>query len=81
MCDHLSEPLLSSVFVAFRVDWWIVLFIVWLIFVLVDLVPVSSDQLVGVDQGQLFEEEEQFLGKEGKWSCPPAWFYLSYAIA
>jgi hypothetical protein len=40
--------------------------------VLVDLVPVSCDQPVGVNQGQLFEEEEQFLGKEGKWSSPPA---------
>jgi hypothetical protein len=33
-------------------------------------VPVLSDQLVAVDQGQLFEEEVPFLGKEGKWSSP-----------
>ena len=38
---------------------------------LVDIVPVSSDQPVGVDQEQLFEEEEQQpLSKEGKWLLP-----------
>jgi hypothetical protein len=33
-------------------------------------VPVSSDQPVGVDQGQLYEEEERILGKEGKCLLP-----------
>jgi hypothetical protein len=37
--------------------------------VLIDIVPVSSDQPVGVNQEQLFEEA-QCLGKEGKWSSP-----------
>jgi hypothetical protein len=42
--------------------------------VLVDIVPVSSEQPVGVDQEQLFEEEEpQCLSKEGKWTSPPAY--------
>jgi hypothetical protein len=41
--------------------------------VLVDIVPVSSERPVEVDQEQVFEEEEpQFLSKEGKWSSPPA---------
>jgi hypothetical protein len=35
--------------------------------VLIDLVPVSTEQPVGVDQEQLFEEEENlFVGEEGK---------------
>jgi hypothetical protein len=35
--------------------------------VLIDLVPVSTEQPVGVDQEQLFEEEEDlFVGEEGK---------------
>jgi hypothetical protein len=38
---------------------------------LVDIVPVSSEQPVGVDQEQVFEEEEpQCLSKEGKWTLP-----------
>jgi hypothetical protein len=35
-------------------------------------VPVSTEQPIGVDQEQLFEEEEEevglFVGQEGKWS-------------
>ena len=39
---------------------------------IVDIVPVSVESPIGVDQEQLFEEEEdQFLGEEGKWSSPP----------
>jgi hypothetical protein len=42
--------------------------------VLIDIVPVSSEQLVGVEQEQVFEEEEpQCLSKEGKWISPPAY--------
>jgi hypothetical protein len=42
--------------------------------VLVDIVPVSSEQPVGVDQEQVFEEEElQCLSKEGKWTSPLAY--------
>jgi hypothetical protein len=42
--------------------------------VLVDIVPVSSEQPVEADQEQVFEEEEpQCLSKEGKWSSPPAY--------
>jgi hypothetical protein len=42
--------------------------------VLVDIVPVSSEQPVGLDQEQVFEEEEpQCLSKEGKWTSPPAY--------
>jgi hypothetical protein len=42
--------------------------------VLVDIVPISSEQLVGADQEEEFEEEEpQCLGKEGKWSSSPAY--------
>jgi hypothetical protein len=45
-------------------------------FVLVDIVPVSSEQPVGADQEQVFEEEEpQCLSKEGKWTSP-----LAYSI-
>jgi hypothetical protein len=44
--------------------------------VLVDIVSVSSEQPVGVDQEQLFEKEEpQCLSKEGKWTSP-----LAYSI-
>jgi hypothetical protein len=47
--------------------------------VLVDIVPVSSEQLVGADQEQVFEEEEepQCLSKEGKWTSPSAYSSLS----
>jgi hypothetical protein len=42
--------------------------------VLVDIVPVSSEQPVEVDQEQVFEEEElQCLSKEDKWISPPAY--------
>jgi hypothetical protein len=42
--------------------------------VLVDIVPVSSEQPIEVDQEQVFEEEElQCLSKEGKWISPPAY--------
>jgi hypothetical protein len=41
--------------------------------VLVDIVPVSSEQPVGVDQEQVFEEELQCLSKEVKWTSPPAY--------
>jgi hypothetical protein len=41
--------------------------------VIIDIVPVSTEQPLGVDQEQLFEEEEDFLlVEEGKWSSPPA---------
>jgi hypothetical protein len=39
---------------------------------LLDIVPVSSEQLIEVDQEQVFDEEHQCLSKEGKWSSPPA---------
>jgi hypothetical protein len=40
---------------------------------IVDIVPVSTEQPLGVDQEQLFEEEEDFsIVEEGKWSSPPA---------
>jgi hypothetical protein len=41
--------------------------------VLIDIVPVSTEQPLGVDQEKLFEEEEDFLiVEEGKWSSPSA---------
>jgi hypothetical protein len=41
---------------------------------LVNIVLVSTEQLVGADQEQMFEEEEpQCLSKEGKWTSPPAY--------
>jgi hypothetical protein len=47
--------------------------------VLVDIVPVSSEQPVGVDQEQVFEEEEpQCLSKEGKWISPLHILFLSH---
>jgi hypothetical protein len=50
--------------------------------VLEDIVPVSTEELVGVDQEQFFEEEQlEFLGEEGKWTFPPAYFILSYITA
>jgi hypothetical protein len=40
---------------------------------IIDIVPVSTEQPLGVDQEQLFEEEEYFLVvEEGKWSSSPA---------
>ena len=60
---------------------------------LIDVVPVSSEQPVEVDQEQLFEEEEQQpLSKEGKWLLPlhisvlyncmttKVYFYICYCI-
>jgi hypothetical protein len=41
--------------------------------VLVDIVPVSSEQPIEVDQEQVFEEELQCSSKEGKWNSPPAY--------
>jgi hypothetical protein len=39
---------------------------------IVDIVPVSTEQPLGVDQDPLFEEEEDFaVVEEGKWSSPP----------
>jgi hypothetical protein len=50
-------------------------------FVLVDIVPVWTEEPVKVDQEHFFEEEQyQFLGKEGKWYSPPAYSILSYII-
>jgi hypothetical protein len=46
--------------------------------VLVDIVLVSSEQPVEVDQEQVFEEELQCLSKEGKWISPPAYSVLSH---
>jgi hypothetical protein len=41
--------------------------------VLVDIVPVSSEQPVEANQEKVFEKEgPQRLSKEGKWSSPPA---------
>jgi hypothetical protein len=46
--------------------------------VLVDIMPVSSEQPVGLDQEQVFEEEKsQCLSKEGKWTSPSAYSSLS----
>jgi hypothetical protein len=40
--------------------------------VLVDIVPISSEQPVEAYQEQVFEKEEpQCISKEGKWSSPP----------
>jgi hypothetical protein len=54
------------------------LFIVCFICVLVDIVPISTEQPHGVDQEHVFEEKEDlFLVEEGKCSSPPTRFYLS----
>jgi hypothetical protein len=46
--------------------------LLYVLFVLVDIVPVSSEQPVDVDKEQVFEEEEPYcLSKEGKWFSPP----------
>jgi hypothetical protein len=45
--------------------------------VFVDIVPVSSEQPIEVDQEQVFEEELQCLSKEGKWTSPSAYSSLS----
>jgi hypothetical protein len=50
--------------------------------VLIDIVPVSSEQPIEVfeeelqclsKEEQVFEEELQCLSKEGKWTSPPAY--------
>jgi hypothetical protein len=46
-------------------------------YVLVDIVPVSSEHPVGADQEKVFEEELQCLSKEGKWTSPSAYSSLS----
>jgi hypothetical protein len=49
---------------------------------IVDIVPVSTEQPLGDDQEQLFEEEEDFAVVEGgKWSSPPACSIFSYTTA
>jgi hypothetical protein len=48
---------------------------------IVDIVPVSTKQPLGVDQEQLFEEEYFAVVEEGKWSSPPACSILSYITA
>jgi hypothetical protein len=49
---------------------------------IVDIVPVSTEQPLEVDQEQLFKEEEDFaVVEEGKWSSPPACSILSYITA
>jgi hypothetical protein len=50
--------------------------------VLVDIVLVSTEEPVSVDQEQFFEEEQsEFLCEECKWTSPPAYSILSYIIA
>jgi hypothetical protein len=52
--------------------------------VIVDIVPISTEQPIRVDQEQLFEEEEEedfAVVEEGKWSSPPACSILSYTTA
>jgi hypothetical protein len=50
--------------------------------VLVDIVPVSSEQPVEVDQEQLFEEKElQCLSEEGKWSSPCIFYFCPTQLA
>jgi hypothetical protein len=45
---------------------------------IVDIVPVSTEQPIRVDQERLFEEEEDFaIVEEGKWSSPPCMFYFT----
>jgi hypothetical protein len=49
---------------------------------IVDIVFVSTEPPLGVDDEQLFEEEEDFtVMEEGKWSSPPACSILSYITA
>jgi hypothetical protein len=50
--------------------------------VFVDIVSVSTEEPVGVDREQFFEEEQsKFLGEEGKWTSPTSYSILSYIIA
>jgi hypothetical protein len=52
----------------------VLFYLLYVFCVLVDIVPVSSEQPVGVDQEQMFEEgESQCLSKEGNWTSPPAY--------
>jgi hypothetical protein len=48
--------------------------------VIVDIVHVSTEQPLGVDQEQLFEEEEEDFSvvEEGKWSSPLVKLFLSH---
>jgi hypothetical protein len=47
--------------------------------VIVDIVPVSTEQPLRVDQEQLFEEEEDFaIVEEGKWSSPCIFCFVLY---
>jgi hypothetical protein len=49
---------------------------------IVDIVPIPTEQPLGVDQEHLFEEEEDFaVVEKGKWSSPPACSILSYITA
>jgi hypothetical protein len=48
---------------------------------IVDIVHVSTEQPIGVDQEQLFEEEDFAVVEEGKWSSPHACSILSYITA
>jgi hypothetical protein len=45
---------------------------------IVDIVPVSTEPPLGVEQEQLFEEEDFAVVEEGKCSSPPACSILSY---
>jgi hypothetical protein len=49
---------------------------------IIDIVPVSTEQPLEVDQEQLFKEEEDFaVVEEGKWSSPLHVLFLSYTTA
>jgi hypothetical protein len=43
---------------------------------IVDVMPVSTEQPLGVDQDQLFEEEDFVVVEEGNWSSPLCMFYF-----
>jgi hypothetical protein len=87
-CDHPKPPIVPSAFVFAFLEPTLVPSLsfscllscfVYCMYscVLVDIVPVSSEQPVGADQEQVFEEEPQCLSKEGKWISPFAYF-LTY---
>jgi hypothetical protein len=46
-----------------------------------DIVPVSTEQPLGVDQEQVFEEEDFVVVEEGKWSSPSTCSILCYITA
>jgi hypothetical protein len=46
------------VLVDFGSVWYTILFILCFIVVLVDIVPMSTEQPIGVDEEQFFEEEQ-----------------------